>query len=314
MSPRGTKAAEVEVAEDDEEALAAAVRDRLIAEARASYAGPGVYDWPSEAYHADPVPGGSARSTTLRTILRAGGPALVEHERLFPRQSGAFDYGGAAHRYVLGKGDEVVEVPFDSWRTNDAKAMRREARAAGKRPLLAAEVVKARRLAEVVRAHPLAGTIFGGACGVTERSTTWIDPETGETCRMMLDLFPHLDVPHIPVAADLKTTTSVELRDVTATVVKYGYHQQVAFALDALAVLGAPEVDFLLVFVTKEPPHLVRTVRVPPELLDIGRRRNRRALDRWSWCRDTGEWPPLPAVIEDLTPPAWALREDTAES
>lgn len=314
MSPRGVKAAAEPEVEDDEEALAAKVRERLIAEARAAYAGPGVYDWPGEAYHADPVPGGSARSTTLRTILRAGGPALVDHEARFPRQSAAFDYGGAAHRFVLGKGDEVVEVPFDSWRTNDSKAMRREARAAGRRPLLAAEVVKARRLADVVRAHPIAGPLFGGGVGVPERSTTWIDPETGETCRMMLDLFPHLDGPHLPVAADLKTTTSVELRDVTSTVVKYGYHQQVAFGLEALAALGVVEVDFLLVFVTKEPPHLVRTVRVPPELLDVGRRRNRRALDRWSWCRDTGEWPSLPAVIDDLTPPAWALREDTEEA
>lgn len=309
MSPRGTKSAEVEVAEDDDEALAAAVRERLITEARSSYAGPGVYDWPGEAYHADPVPGGSARSTTLRTILRAGGPALVDHEARYPRHSSAFDYGGAAHRYVLGKGDEVVEVPFDSWRTNDAKAMRREARAAGRRPLLAAEVVKARRLAEVVRSHPIAGPLFT-ACGTPERSVTWIDDETGETCRMMLDLFPHLDGPGVRVAGDLKTTTSVELRDVVGTVVKYGYHQQVAFGLDGLATLGLVEVDFLLVFVTKEPPHLVRTVRIPPELLDVGRRRNRRALDRWSWCRDTGEWPPLPAAIDDLTPPAWALRED----
>ena len=311
MTPRQrTAPAEPEVDEDEvAERAAAAVRAQLIADARAAYAGPGVYDWPGDAYHADPVPGGSARSTTLRTILKAGGPALVDHETRHPRHSDAFDYGGAAHRYVLGKGDDVVEVPFDSWRKDAAKDARRAARARGARPLLTAEIVKARGLADAVLEHPVAGLLFGGGVGVTERSVTWLDDDTGETCRIMLDLFPHLDAPGVPVAGDLKTTTSVEERKLMRTLLDYGYDQQGAMALDGLASLGVVDAEFWLVFVTKDPPHLVRTWRMPSELLERGRRRNRRALDRWAYCREFGVWPGLPPEVEDPDVPSWVAYE-----
>lgn len=310
MTPPRQRTAPVE-AEVDEDALAeraaAAVREKLIADARATYAGPGIYDWPADAYHADPVPGGSARSTTLRTILKAGGPALVEWERLHPRHSDAFDFGGAAHRYVLGKGDDVVEVPCDSWRTNAAKDARRDARRRGARPLLTAEILKAHALADQVLAHEVAGPLFRSS--IPERTAVWDDDETGETCRVMVDAFPNLDLPGRPVAGDLKTTGSVEMRKLIRTILDYGYDQQGAWVLDGLASLGVVDAEFWLVFVTKDPPHLVRTVRLPDELLERGRRRNRRALTRWAFCRDTGTWPALPPVIDDPDVPSWVAYE-----
>lgn len=312
MTPPRQRTAPVEPEVDEDEVAeraAAAVRARIIEDARAAYAGPGVYDWHADAYHADPVPGGSARSTTLRTILKAGGPALVEHESRHPRESAAFDYGGAAHRYVLGKGDEVVEVPFDSWRKDAAKDARRAARARGARPLLTHDVARARALADEVLAHPIAGPLFTHAT-VAERSVAWLDDETGETCRVMVDGFPAPDWRGTPTAADLKTTTKVELLDIVRTIVNYGYDQQAAMVLDGLASAGLVECDFLLVFVTKDPPYLIRTVRVPPELLLRGRGRNRKALNRWSWCRNTGEWPAIPAQIDDPDVPHYLLREE----
>lgn len=309
MSPR--QAAVVEPVEDDEEVLAERHRAAVVDEARRTYTGPGVYDWPGEAYHADPVPGGSARSTVLRQILADGGPALVEHEASHPRHSDAFDFGGAAHRLVLGLGDEIVEVHEKSWQTNAAKAARAEARARGARPLLSKELVKARSLARAVLAHPVAGPVFSDAVGVHERTVVWGDDETGETCRAMLDVFPRTDTGGVPVAGDLKTTETVDKRKLARKIVEYGYHQQGAFILDGLASIGLTEVDYLLVFVTKEPPHLIRVVRMPPALLELGRERNRRALDRWSWCRTTGVWPALPAVIDEIDAPSWAYyRED----
>lgn len=312
MTPPRQRAAPADPELDDDvlaERAADALRQRVIDDARATYAGPGIYDWPGDAYHADPVPGGSARSTTLRTILKAGGPALVDHERLHPRQSAAFDYGGAAHRYVLGKGDDVVEVPFDSWRKDAAKDARREARRRGARPLLTAEILKARRLADEVLAHPLVGPLLADAT-VAERSVTWLDDDTGETCRVMVDAFPATSWTGPPTAVDLKTATVVELRKILRTIVDYGYDQQGAMILDGLASAGLVDVDLLLVFVTKDPPHLIRTVRMPPALLARGRRRNRRALNRWSWCREVGEWPKLAPVVEDLDVPGYLLTDD----
>lgn len=233
----------------------------------------------------------------------------MEYETRHPRHSDAFDFGGAAHRLVLGKGDEIVEVREKTWQTNAAKAARADARARGARPLLTHELDKARNLARAVAEHPLAGLLFSGSVGVHERSVTWVDDDTGETCRVMLDVFPHQDGSDVPVAVDLKTTTNVEIRKLTSTVIDYGYDQQGALILDGLASIGLVDADLLFAFVTKEPPHLIRTVRLPPELLERGRRRNRRALDRWSWCRNTGEWPQLPPVIDEIPAPAWIAYE-----
>ena len=112
-----------------------------------------------------------------------------------------------------------------------------------------------------------------------------------------------------PVAGDLKTTGSVEMRKLIRTILDYGYDQQGAWVLDGLASLGVVDAEFWLVFVTKDPPHLVRTVRLPDELLERGRRRNRRALTRWAFCRDTGTWPALPPVIDDPDVPSWVAYE-----
>lgn len=300
-----------EVLDDEEAKLVEAHRARVLAAARAEYLdrGPGVFDWPGEAYHADPVPGGSARSTMLRTILRAGGPAVVEHERLFPRHSAAFDWGGAAHRLVLGVGDDIDEVPFDSWRKADAKALRRIARENGRRPLLSHQLARARELADVVLAHPVAGPLFRHATD-PERTVVWVDDVTGEACRAMVDGMPAESFRGAPTAVDLKTTTEVELDRITRTVLKYGYHAQAAHILDGLATVGLGDADFVLVLVTKTAPYLVRVVRIPHELLAAGRRRNRRALDLWAWCRERNDWPGIPPGIEDLPVSPWQLRDE----
>lgn len=273
---------------------------------------PGVYDWTGEEYHADPLRpwGGSASSTTLRKILEPGGPAVVEHLRRHPKYRDAFDFGGAAHTITLGKGDEIVEVRADDWRTNAAKAARTEAREAGKRPLLSKDLVRARALADAVLTHPIAGALVDGRVGVPERSVLWVDEPTGEYCRAMLDVFPHLDDP-APIAVDVKTTESgLDDRSIARTVLSYGYHQQAAHYLDGLASVGLVTARFLFVFVTKDPPHLVAVRHLSHAFLELGRARNRRALDRWAYCRETETWPGLPPVVGEIEPPSWATYQE----
>lgn len=272
----------------------------------------GVHDWPAETYHADPLRpwGGSASSTTLRKILEPGGPALVAWEREHPTYRDAFDFGGAAHTITLGKGDEIVEVRADDWRTNAAKAARAEAREAGLRPLLSKDLVRARALADAVRTHPIAGRLVDGRVGVPERSVLWMDDVTGTYCRAMLDVFPHLDDP-APIAVDVKTTESgLDPRSLARTVLTYGYHQQAAHYLEGLATLGLVDARFVFVFVTKSPPHLVAVRTLSTAFLELGRARNRRALDVLSWCLESGSWPGLPAITEEIEPPAWATYQE----
>lgn len=273
---------------------------------------PGVHDWTGEEYHADPLRawGGSASSTTLRKILEPGGPAVVDYLRTHPKYRDAFDFGGAAHTITLGKGDAVVEVEADDWRTKAAKEARDAARAEGKRPLLTKDLRRARALAGAVLAHPIAGRLVDGRVGVPERSVLWVDETTGEYCRAMLDVFPHLDDP-APIAVDVKTTESgLDPRSLARTVLTYGYHQQAAHYLDGLASVGLVTARFVFVFVTKDPPHLVAVRTLSDAFLELGRARNRRALDLWSWCREANTWPGLPPVTEEIEPPAWATYQE----
>src|SRR5512135_3837265 len=98
---------------------------------------PGIYDLPADVYHADPVPTGSLSSSGARLLLPPSTPAHFRWAREHPRPSTpAMDFGRAAHRIVLGVGEDLVEVQADSWRTKAAQQAADEARAAGKTPLL----------------------------------------------------------------------------------------------------------------------------------------------------------------------------------
>lgn len=269
----------------------------------------GIHDWTAEQYHADPLRpwGGSVSSTQLRHVLweDGGSPAQVRWEAEHPEFKDAYDFGSAAHRMVLGKGDAIRVVDATDWKTKAARAVRDEVRAAGGTPVLRKDFARARRLMHAVLRHPEAGPLFAPGRGVPERSVLWVDELTGRYCRAMLDRFPDPDWPGRPLAVDLKTTTSVRTRDLVRTVVKYGYDQQAAHYLDGLATVGLVDAGFVFVFAESRPPHLVRAVQLSPAWLERGRRRNREALDELDRCLDLDDWPGAPPGLLTLEPPPW---------
>lgn len=103
--------------------------------------GPGFYRMTAAEYHADPCPEPSL-SASLAAAIMATTPAhaRLKHPRLnsmlVETTAEHFDIGEVAHSAFL-EGLDVVEViEFQDYRTNDAKAARERARAAGKVPLL----------------------------------------------------------------------------------------------------------------------------------------------------------------------------------
>lgn len=268
---------------------------------------PGVYLVPEAEYHADPVAGGSMSSTVARKIMPPGYPALVEWARTHPKHSDAFDLGSAAHKLILGEGPQIAEIQADSWRTAAAKAARDQARADGLIPLLSQDVRAAEAMANAVRTHPLAGGLLHDI--EAEHTLAWIDEETGVWCRAMVDA-----ITADPLLVDVKTTQAVDDRALMKSIATYGYHQQAAWYLDGAQALGLEPEGFLFTFVTKEPPHLVRVVELDPAALQRGRDLNRRAMQIWATCRETGQWPgPSTEDITLLTLPRWAFTdsEDT---
>ena len=87
---------------------------------------------PEDAYHADPAPGGSLSASGAKLLLPPSCPALYQCAGLGRRPPKAeFDYGTAAHMYVLGAGPVIVLIDAPDWRTKAAQDAREEARAQG---------------------------------------------------------------------------------------------------------------------------------------------------------------------------------------
>jgi len=60
---------------------------------------------------------------------------------------------------------------------------------------------------------------------------------------------------------------------------------------------------FMLVFQEKTPPYLVTIVEIHPESIAWGRADNRRAIDTYIECKDTGVWPDTPTTSNCSTCP-----------
>jgi hypothetical protein len=267
---------------------------------------PGVYDITAEAYHADPVKGGSLSSTGARKLLPPSCPARFRYEQQHPpapRQ--AWDVGTAAHTLVLGAGPELFRVTFDDLRTKAARQEVADARARGAVPLRPAEYDQVHEMAEVLRAHPVAAKLLRRGRGMPEQTLIWRDQPTGVMRRARLDWLPAAG-PGRLIIPDYKTCRSADLESVPRAMHDYGYHQQAAWYLSGVKALGlAEQPAFVFIFQEKTPPYVVTVVEPDAMALRIGRHRNRQALELYAACRTSGHWPGYSEQIELLSVPPW---------
>jgi hypothetical protein len=272
---------------------------------------PGVYDMPENVYHADPVPGGSLSASGAKKLLAC--PARFDYDRRHPpAPTSSMELGTAVHKLVLGRGAEIVVINAENWRKKADQDKAKEARAAGKVPLLTAERERAQAIADAVFDHPVAGSLFMG--GQPERSLFWRDEEFGIWRRARLDWLPGVS-PGRMIIPDLKTCKSggASKAEITKAIVNYRYDMQAATYTDAVTALGLDDDPaFLFVFVETEPPHLVNIADLDDEDMYIGRELMRRACERYRDCLETGVWPGYEAETGDgithISLPPWAAR------
>jgi hypothetical protein len=269
----------------------------------------GVYpDMPDDAYHADPVPGGSLSSTGARRILAC--PAKFRYEQDHPVYKQIFDFGSAAHKLVLGAGPDLVVVDSDAWRTNAAKAQRDEARAAGKSPVLTHEHEQVKAMAAAIRTHPLAGRLFNPGDGTAELSLFWVDAEYPAWRRARIDWLRHGTATRRALVVDYKSADSADPAAFARSAANLSYHQQDAWYGDAVRALGLDDdPGFVFVVQEKTPPYLVTVCELDDIAREAGRQRNRRAVERFRDCRESGIWPGYSQDVELVSLPAWATRD-----
>lgn len=267
---------------------------------------PGVYDIPEATYHADPVPaelGGSLSHSGAKKLLEPDCPAVFDHERRHPKPPTAdMEFGTAIHKLVLGKGADVVRVDKDTWRTNEAKAAAKEARARGAVPLLAHDYAEAETIAAAVLADKKAGPLF--LEGQAEQSLFWQCPEFGIWKRCRLDWLP--SGYGRPIIVDLKKISRADPQTIRKSVHRYGYYMQDPFYREGYRAVFGEYPEFYFVFIQSEEPYLVTVADLEPDAIAYGEARCRLAAERFRDCTQAGTWPGYSEDIIHVSLPSYA--------
>lgn len=266
-----------------------------------------VADLADEQYHADRD---SLSFSGAKLLLPPSCPAKFrEHMDNPPKPKPEYTFGHAAHRLVLGKGAEIIEVDAPDWRGKAAREIRDQA-CNGVAPMLTHELEKARAIAKAVREHPTAGPFF--AQGDAELSLYAKDPATGITLRGRPDWLTTIDGQLWVV--DFKTSDTANPDEFARKGARYFYHGQHAWYSDLVKAVGLnPAPRFIDIVCEKAPPHVVTVVEFDEVSVMEGRRLNRKAIDLYAECVRTDTWPDYGPGIHPISVPFWALDEDSAE-
>ena len=285
--------------------------DAEIPEAEIVLDEPGVYDIPEYLYHADPVPGGSLSASGAKLLLPPSCPALYAYRRDHPKTSAAFDFGTAAHLYVLGAGPLVEVIDADDWRTRKAQDARKEARANGAVAMLRGELDEVEAMSRAIWGHPLAAALLGPGRGDPEQSLFWQDDDAGIWRRARLDYLPRPGAGRM-IIPDYKTCDRADRESVRKAIANYGYFIQAAQYTDGVRALGLDDDPaFVFIFQEKTPPYLVNVVQLDDEAMEAGRQRMRLACEMFRGCTETGIWPGYCDYNQDpdvISLPPWVAR------
>lgn len=259
-----------------------------------------VYGMPDTAYRAVDALG----STDIKRLLRS--PAHFRAGRDEPREpTDAMALGTLIHLAVLEPArfaaETVVAPKFDRRTTVGKQAAAAfEAEHAGKLVIAADDHDTACRVADAVQAHPAARALLTD--GKPEVSLFWSDPDTGAPCRARLDwLRPDHGI------VDLKSTEDASPAGFARAVARFGYVTQQAHYLSGAGLVLGDIPYMAFVAVEKEPPYAVGVYTLDPNAVAAAFDRVRSAYGRYMDCVRSGQWPAYSALVETITPPAWAL-------
>lgn len=284
---------------------------------------PGLLRLPPADYHRDPAPQPSLSSTLARLIIgRSPLHAWTASPRLNPGwqpdERKTFDIGRAAHRALLGAGDEFAAIPEGLLASNgaastkEAKAFIADCRDRGVTPLKEAEVDRIGLMVETARDRL-------AAMGIT------LDPERSEIaalaeidgvwCRAMIDNAPA--DPGQPLW-DFKTTENASPEACMRSIMSYGYDLQAAHYLDTWRAATGEDRRFRFIFQEKAAPFEVCVVELHDDSLMMGRKRAAMARQKWRWCIERNRWPGYPLGVQQVQLPEFYqsafLERESAEA
>ncbi len=259
----------------------------------------GVFDMPNDEYHAH----AALSSSGAKKLLLPSCPAIFDWERQHGEEhKREYDIGSAAHTLLLGSGPQPYVIDAANYKTKAAQQERDAAYERGDVPLLPQEFDAVQEMVVAVRNHPRAGELFSQ--GKAEVSLFWTDPTTGVPCRARPDWLRADSI------VDFKTSPSVAPQHIAKYVADFNYHLQASLYLAGAIELELiePDAPFYFVFLSKNPPHLVKVVELDDVALKIGHERMTLALEIFRDCSESGIWPDYGSDIELISLPAYEVR------
>ena len=236
-----------------------------------------------------------ARALISRTPAHA--KALVDGHQ---PESDAMKLGTAVHQLLL-RDDRVDVIPFDEWRTNEAKAMVAQSQAAGRIPMKPKMWAQAQDVAASVReqlaALDLDPVPFTEGTAEHVIRFRWDELE----CRAMLDWLRD----DLETIDDLKTTNDASPWGFRGKVWKLRYDIQAAFYRRAVLVTTGALPRFRWIAVETEYPYLVTVHEPDKAALENADARVDEALRIWADCLAADSWPGYPVTVNEVGPVPW---------
>jgi len=273
---------------------------------------------PAAQYHADPAPTPSLSSTLAKMLLkRSPRHAWCNSRRLNPAYASVdsvnFDIGRAAHRAILGCGEDYAAIPEGVLASNgaastkEAKAFIATQREAGRVPLKggqieqieAMRIVAHNRLSEFdIVLDPSRSEL----CAISQIDGVW--------CRAMFDNVPA--DPKLPIF-DLKTCEDASPDACLRSILNYGYDIQAEHYRAVWKAATGEDRGFVFIFQEKGDPFEVCLIRLSGSFEAMAKRRAARARTMWGECLINNNWPGHPIGIHAVDAPAWLHEREFQE-
>lgn len=180
-------------------------------------------------------------------------------------------------------------------RSNDAKAYRDQAAAAGVILLKDAEYDAVKRMAESVQA--VCGTWLNGEAK-KEHVIYWTDPDSGLPCKLRLDWW--MELPDSNIVIDLKTSADASPEGFRTSVKRFRYWFQSDHYSSGVTLQNGKPTEFYFAVVDTEFPHTTALYSIDEETKRHAGEKRQRTLAEIAECLATGDW--REPWEQDITP------------
>ena len=212
--------------------------------------------------------------------------------------------GSALHALVLQPelfADEYVVMPSFDRRTKDGKAAYAAwvAENEGVTPITDEDLTSLQAMKAALLSQPEAAALISGSHPEIELRFEL----SGVACKAKLDGY----YARYGCVFDIKTTQDASPQEFSRSILRFGYHIQAAWYLEAARQNGLDADSFAFLCVESKAPHVGAVYELALDALRRGREEISALLDLYSTCVHTNTWPGYNfAGLLDL--PRWAYK------